>query len=215
MIEMVLATFLADYLRQHPGVDVNIIEDGGAGLASRLERGEVHVAYVPVMDGRFSGRLLYPIHVTAVVPDGHRFNRRATLEIAELSSQPLLVLHRSFASRQWFDAACQTANLRPNVLLESSAPNAVLELAVAGYGTAILPSLVRLPKKGLRAIPLVHHKVPIGKWTMLARDPQRFLPPYVEAFMEELVTHAQRTHPGRDLMRRAPLLRPPSEGGIR
>jgi LysR family cyn operon transcriptional activator len=215
MIETVLATFLAGYRRRHPGVDVNIVEDGGAGLATRLERGEVHVAYVPVGDGRFSGRLLYPIHVTAVVPDGHPFNRKVAMEIVELGSEPLLVLHRSFASRQWFDAVCQTANIRPNVLLESGAPNAVLELAVAGYGIAILPSLVRLPKKGLRAIPLLHHKAPIGKWTMLAWDPQRFLPPYVEVFMGELVNHARRTHPGRDLMRRAPLRRPPAEGDIR
>ena len=63
------------------------------------------------------------------------------------------MLNRSFASRQWFDAACQTANIRPNVRLESSAPNAVLGLAEAGYGIAILPSMVRFPRRGVRPVP--------------------------------------------------------------
>jgi LysR family transcriptional regulator, cyn operon transcriptional activator len=211
MIETVLASFLAGYRRRHPGVDVIIIEDGGAGLASRLERGEVQLAYVPVGDDRFTGRLLYPIHVIAAVANGHPLDRRGTLEIAKLGSEPLLLLQRSFASRQWFDAACLTANISPNVLLESSTPNAVVELAAAGYGIAILPSLVRLPKKGIRAMPLVHRKASIGKWTMLAQDSQRFVAPYVEVFVEELVNHAQRNYPGRDLLGAAPPLRQPPE----
>src|SRR5262245_2962150 len=210
LIETALAAFLPGYGGRHPRVSVHIVEDGGAGLASRLERGEVHVAYVPVGNERFTGPLLYPIHVTAVVPDGHPLHRRRTLEIGELRSHPLLLLRRSFASREWFDAACRAANLDPNLLLESSAPNAVVQLVVAGYGIAILPSFVRLPKKGVRAIPLVHNDASIGKWTMLARDSQRFLAPYVMVFMDEFLTYAQRTFPGRDVIRRAPHLnRPP------
>jgi LysR family cyn operon transcriptional activator len=211
MIETVLASFLAKYRRRHPGIDISIIEDGGAGLIARLERGEVQLAYVPIGDERFRGRLLYPIHVIAVLPDSHPLSRAAALEIAKLANEPLLLLHRSFASRQWFDAACQTANINPNVLLESGAPNAVLGLAAAGYGIGILPSMLRYPPQGVRAVPLVHRQAPIGKWTRLAWDPDRFLAPYVETFKEELVRHAQRTYPGRDLIRRAPVLPRPAE----
>ncbi len=210
MIEAVLAGFLSQWRRRYPGIDVNVVEDGGAGLIGRLERGEVHLAYVPVGDSRFSGRLLYPIHVLAVLPRAHPLAGSASLEIARLVNEPLLLLHRTFASRQWFDAACQTANLTPNVLLESGAPNAVLELAAAGYGIAILPSMVRLERKRVRALPLVNRQAAIGKWTRLAWDPQRFLPPYVEAFKEALIAHAQRTYPGRDLVRRAPRLSRPA-----
>ncbi|RPI44171.1 MAG: LysR family transcriptional regulator [Hyphomicrobiaceae bacterium] len=211
MIETVLASFLAKYRRRHPGIDISIIEDGGAGLIARLERGEVQLAYVPIGDERFSGRLLYPIHVIAVLPDSHPLGRGAALEIAQLANEPLLLLHRSFASRQWFDAACQTANISPTVLLESGAPNAVLGLAAAGYGIGILPSMLRYPPRGARAVALVHRQASIGKWTRLAWDPDRFLAPHVETFKEELVRHAQRAYPGRDLIRRAPLLPRPAE----
>lgn len=211
MIETVLASFLGKYRRRHPGIDINVVEDGGAGLIGRLQNGEVHLAYVPVGDDRFSGRLLYPIHVLAAMSDRHPLARLAVLEIAKLAAAPLLLLNRSFASRQWFDAACQTANVRPNVLLESAAPNALLALAAAGYGVAILPSMVRLAGAGVRAIPLVQRGAAIGKWTRLAWDPQRFLAPYVEACMEALVEHAQLSYPGRALLRRAPPLRRPAD----
>ncbi len=188
-----------------------MVEDGGAGLIARLERGEVNVAYVPAGDDRFSGRLLYPIHVVAVVPERHPLHRRRCLEIADLVSEPLLLLRRNFGSRAWFDTACAAANVRPNVLLESSAHNALIDLSAAGYGIGVLPSAVRLPGKAVRAIPLVHRDVPIGRWTMLAWDPSRFQAPYVGSFVDELAAHAQRTFPGRDLLRRAPPLEPPKQ----
>jgi DNA-binding transcriptional LysR family regulator len=91
------------------------------------------------------------------------------------------------------------------VLLESSAHNAVIGLAAAGYGIGILPSAVRLPG-GVRAVPLTNSGAPIGKWTMLAWDPRRFLAPYAEAFIDEVAAHAQRSYPGAALLRRAPKL---------
>jgi LysR family cyn operon transcriptional activator len=211
MIETVLVGFLEKHRQRHPGVAIHITEDGGAGLMSRLERGDVQLAYVPIGDDRFAGRLLYPVHVIAVVRDAHPLHRRGSLEISQLVNEPLVLLRRGFASREWFDAACQTANVRPNVLLESSSHNTVVALAAAGYGIGILPSAVRLPDKSVRAMPLVHREASIGKWTMLAWDAQRFLAPYVEVFVEELVAHAQRTYPGRDLVRRAPHLRRPKD----
>jgi hypothetical protein len=46
---------------------------------------------------------------------------------------------------------------------------------------------------------------------MVAWDPQRFLAPYAEQFVAEIVAHCRRDYPGRDLIRRAPLLPRPKE----
>jgi DNA-binding transcriptional LysR family regulator len=177
MIETVLTGFLAGHGQRHPGVAIHITEDGGAGLISRLERGDVQLAYVPAGDDRFAGRLLYPVHVMAVMREAHPLYRRGALELSQLADEPLVLLRRGFGSREWFDAACQTANVRPNMVLESSSHNAVVGLAAAGYGIGILPSAVRLADKVVHAMPLVHRKASIGKWTMLAWDAQRFSAP--------------------------------------
>ena len=120
MIENLLADFLIRYRRRHPGVEVHLVEDGGARLLGRLERGEVHLSITPVGMTRFEGRLLYPIHVVAALPSAHRLARRRLLEIAELEDEPLLLPQRGFGSREWFDIACDIAHIRPRVLLESA-----------------------------------------------------------------------------------------------
>lgn len=209
-METVLAGFLPRYRQRHPGVEVHLVEDGGARLATHLERGDVHLSFLPGSDARFRWRALAPLYVLAVLPKSHRLGRRATLEIDDLADAPLLVPRREFASRGWFDAASQAAHMRPRVLLESGAPSTLVALAQAGYGIAIVPSSVRISGGGVRAVPLVQRGLPIGRWLGVAWDPRRFLAPYAEQFVEELVAYCRRA-PANRFTRRAPPLPRPKE----
>jgi LysR family cyn operon transcriptional activator len=205
-METLLAGFLPRYRRGHPGVEVHLVEDGGVRLATRLERGDVHLALTASTDARFRWRPLAPLYLLAVLPKSQRLGRGPTLEIGELVDAPLLLTRHDFASREWFDAACQVVHMRPRVLLESGAPSTLVALAQAGYGIAIVPSNVRIPRRGLRAVPLVQSGAPIGRWLNLAWDPRRFLAPYAEQFVEELVAYAQRASAKPGYTRRAPPL---------
>ena len=208
-METFLAGFLPRYRRRHPGVDVHLVEDGGVRLVTRLEQGDVQLALTASPDARFRRRLLVPLYVLAVLSTSSRLGRRATLEIADLGDAPLLLTRRDFASREWFDAACQVARLRPRVLLESGAPSTLIALARVGYGVAIVPSNVRIARDGLRVVPLVLRGAPIGRWLSVAWDPRRFLAPYAEAFVEELAAYAKRAVAKPVFARRAtPLPRP-------
>ena len=211
VIENLLADFLTQYRRRHPGVEVHLVEDGGVRLHGRLERGDVHLTMMATGDTRFQDRLLYPMHVLAVLSPTHRLGRRAVLEIAELADEPLLLLRRDFGSRDWFDAACQVADIRPRVLLESAAPHTLVALAATDYGIAIVPSNAQVPAGIVRAVPLVHRGASVGRWAHIAWDPHRFLAPYAEQFVEELVVYVWRTYPGRKLIKRAPPIPRPKE----
>src|SRR5712671_5403192 len=117
----------------------------------------------------------------------HRSARQPLLEIADLEGEPLLLLQRGFGSREWFDIACEIAHIRPHVLLESAAPQTLVALAATDYAIAILPSNAQLPHDTVRSVPLVHHGASIGRWAHIAWDPQRFLAPYAQQFVTELV----------------------------
>lgn len=207
VIENTLSVFLRRYQRRHPGVEVHFVEDGGLSLPSRLEHGDVHLALV-VPDDRFRHRLLYPVHNLAVLSNKHRLSRRRALDVADLADEPLLLLHRRFGSREWFDAACSIAHIRPRVLLESAAPHTLVALTEMGYGVAVVPSTALIPT-GVRAVPLIQRQASIGRWLTIAWDPQRSLSAYAEQFVEELVAHCKRAYPGRYLSRRAPPLPQP------
>jgi DNA-binding transcriptional LysR family regulator len=211
VIETLLAGLLPAYGKRHSGVEVHLVEDGGARLPTRLERGDVDLAIMPAGEHRFSARLLYPMHVLAVVPQRHPLSRFEVLDVVELADEPLLRLTSSFASHRWFDAACQVAHVRPRVLLESVAPQTLIALAQAGHGIAVVPSPVRIPRAGVRVAVVVHRGVPIGQWTVAAWEPQRFLPPYAEEFIEALVAHCKSDYPGRAYAHSAPALPEPKE----
>jgi DNA-binding transcriptional LysR family regulator len=210
VMETVLAGFLKRYRRRHPAVEVRLVEDGGARLPARLDRGDIHLCLAGAGDARFQWRHLGPIYLLAVPPPSHRWSRRATLEIDEFVDVPLLLTRRDFGSRQWFDAACQVAHIRPLVLLESGAPPTLIALAQTGYGVAIVPSNARIPR-GLRAVPILLRGKSIGVWASVSWDPRRFLAAYAEQFVEELVTHCRRAYPRPALARRAPPLPRPRE----
>jgi LysR family transcriptional regulator, cyn operon transcriptional activator len=208
-IETVLAPFVGQFRRRHPGIEVHFVEDGGARINERLEHSDVQLALTAVNNELFAGRLLYPAYVLAVVAPWHSFGRRATVDVAELADEPLLLLQRSFGSRSWFDAVCHNADINPPILLESAAPATLMALASSGEGVAIVPSNVSIPRDGVKVIPLTYRGTPIGRWVFVAWDRRRFVPFFARQFIEELAAHARRNYPGRDLAKRvAPLRRP-------
>lgn len=206
VIENLLAAFLPAYRRRYPDVGVQLVEDGGARLPARLERGDVHLIFSFTVEARFRFRPLYPMHALAVTAAKHPLARRGSLEIEALAEEPLLLLRREFGSREWFDVACAAARVRPRVLLESGAPHALVALARAGYGTAIVPSNVTVPRAGVRAVPLVQRGASVGRWQTVCWDPRRFFAPYAERFVADIGAYCARGYPGRGLIRGAPAL---------
>lgn len=208
VIETLLAPFLRRYLRGSE-VEVQLLESGGPEQIRELDRGEVQLALMAYGIERFDSRLLYPIHLLAVMSAEHRLKDAAGLEIGKVADEPLLILGHEFGARSWFDGACESARVSPRVVLESSSPHTLIALAGVGYGTAIIPSNIDTLPQSVRAVPLVHQGRSIGRWSMVAWRPERFLAPYARRFVNELVDHTQRAFPGRGLARRAPPLARP------
>ncbi len=210
-IASLLAPFLPRHRKRHPGVEVRLMEGSASQQFKRLEHGDVQLAIMPAGGGAFARRLLYAVHALAVPLKSHPLSRRAAVEIKQLADEPLLLLQREYATRGWFDAACELAQIRPHILMESTTAHTLLELAAVGYGVAIVPTTAIIRNPQLRAMPIVHHGVSVGQWATICWDPQRLLLPYAERFIDELVAHARRSFPGREYIRYAPPLRKPSQ----
>jgi len=212
-IENLLADFVPRYRREHPSVEIDLIEDGGARVPERLERGDVHLGLITTEDEAFGKKLLAPVYVMAIVSAKHRYARKKVLDITQLAEEPLLLLRRHYGSRGWFDNACHMARIKPRVILESVAPHTLLALARSGDNVAIVPSNVHIPSDSVRALPLVHRGAAIGRWCFIAWHKGRYLAPYAEQFMDELVDYSRKNYPGLHLVRHAPPLPRPKETG--
>ncbi len=203
-VESVLAGFLTRWGRRHPDIEVRLTEDSGGHLLDRLERGELQFAITVWGDRRFRSRPLFPAGVLAVIPSAYRLKMRKTVDVRDLAEQPLLLLRDDFISRRWFNAACEVAHVRPPVLLESGAPHTLTALARAGRGIAVVPTNVRVARTGVRVAPIVFRGRALGGWMGISWDPRRFLPPYAESFVDELIASTARSYPGSEFKLRPP-----------
>jgi DNA-binding transcriptional LysR family regulator len=199
-IEASMPDVLRAYRRTHPAVDVQLSEDGGRPLITRVEQGELHLAIGMLGDvEELASRLLFPLRVLAVMSSGHRLASRRNVTIDDLAHEPLLILASGFQTRQLFEQACQGRLADLHVVLESRSPQSLIALAAAGHGVAIVPSVVPLTRARVAIVGLVHHGRPLGSWVRVVWHRQRYLPPYGQAFVDALVRCTKRTYPGHAL----------------
>jgi DNA-binding transcriptional LysR family regulator len=109
---------------------------------------------------------------------------------------PLLLPNASFATRTIFDAACRLAGVKPRVLLESRAVHALLALARAGHGVAIVPSVLRPDTDTLTVLSVVHQERPLQIHVAVVWDKRRTPQRHAETFADLLAAHIRQAFPG-------------------
>jgi DNA-binding transcriptional LysR family regulator len=200
LIEGIFPDFLQRYAQRYPNVQVKLIDAVGPDMLAMLERGEIHLAQSLVRaiqpeDQRFASHLLQPIDMLAACHPGLKLGKGETIEIARLAPYPLLQISSEFVIRRTFDAACRLAGFTPNILLESRAPHALLALAEAGHGVAIIPSALRTHYYRLRIVRVTYRGKPLRELLTILSDKRRPLPPYATAFCEMLAEHVRAVFP--------------------
>jgi len=195
-LERLFPRLLEQFRRVMPAVDVRLTESNSDALIDYLGRGEIHLAlatYQPKL--RYSSKKILARSGLFAVSKGLLKRKSGTINVRELEDFPLLLLHRGFGSRDLFDAACRLAHVRPKVVLESSSYGTLMALARVDYGVAILPATIDIRKRiDLKVQRVVQEGALIERYFAVHWNPERFLPPYAERFIEELVKCAAKEY---------------------
>jgi DNA-binding transcriptional LysR family regulator len=104
-------------------------------------------------------------------------------------------MHPEFVVRRTFDGACRLAGLKPNVRLESRAPNVLLALAEAGHGVAVVPSALQAHRYALRIAGITYRGRQLREPLNIMWNRRRPLPRYAVAFCELLAAHVRAVFP--------------------
>lgn len=198
-IDGVLSNFLLRYKERRPNVQVKLIELSAPPYAM-FERGEFHVAisllrHIKADNYPVETLLLPPLEFLAVSNPSLHLGTARSMELRSLGSHPLLLLDSSFFVRRPFDAACRLADFKPNILFESRTPHALLALAEAGHGVAIVPSVLPTHRYRLRTVRLMHRRKPLREPYGLVWDKRRTLPPYAQDFCQSLAAYMREVSP--------------------
>ncbi|WP_141364100.1 LysR family transcriptional regulator [Streptomyces sp. 6-11-2] len=182
-----LATALADFHREHPGVVVRLRQAPAADIPRALRDGAVDLAVTaldtPVPRG-LSTRLLSReemVLVTAPTPDGLPSEGPVTL--AEAAGLPLVDFSPGWAVRHEVDRAFRAASLERTVTFEVNDLLAAADLVRQGLGVCIMPPSLaaRFPELPVR--PFTAHA---PAWTVGVVHPRGDLSPAVAAFLRHV-----------------------------
>lgn len=200
LIEGLFPDFLRDYAKRYPNVHVRLVEAIGPQIFSMLESGEIHLAQAVARaltpdEHRFGAYPLAPMEMLAACHPSWALGRNGSIEIRALAPHPLLQATDDFAMRRSFDSACRLAGFTPNYVLECRSPHALLAMAQAGHGVAIIPSALRIRRYVLRVLRVLYRGKPLSEPLIMLYDKRRPLPAYAKAFCDLLAAHAKKVFP--------------------
>ena len=196
-IKSVLSGFLPQYSDSFPNVHVKLTEALGHEQLILLERGEVHlgIRHDQGTHPRLQSRPLPPDEALAAWTLPLQLGGTRMIDIARLADHPLLLPDSGYSVRKMFDAACRLAQIEPKILLESRALHTLLALAEAGYGVAIIPSILTTKRYNLKIGRIAYRNRPLRERLIVQWDGRRPIPSYAESFCEQLAKYMHAIFP--------------------
>ena len=156
-----LPGFLAAFMRQHPHLELTLVERVSGMLVKQLEAGEVHVACIlvptdqPGVPQGISTRQVYSRELVVVVAPQHRFATRTSVTLEEVAEERLILTTPEEAPRRVVDYAFQARGLQPKVSFEADDPMTLIGLAAEGIAIGITgDSIARRNTDRVVAIPV-------------------------------------------------------------
>ncbi|MFJ9692718.1 LysR family transcriptional regulator [Kitasatospora sp. NPDC101183] len=163
---------VADLGRTHPGVELSLHEDHSDQLQAQVLAGALDLALIGYAGETAPGletTVVVDEPIAAVVPAGHRLDRRREARLADLRGEKVLCLSQGTGIRAAYERSCARLGLDPRVDLDASSPAALLRLAERGAGVAVL-SASSAQGEGLRALPLADAAVHARLGLVARRD---------------------------------------------
>ena len=142
-----LPPVLQEFKRVYPGVEVRTQEAKAAVLLESLKKGETNFIVLPKdrqeLDSDLEAELIYKEELLFVAGPGvigpEQLTGEGAVDLAKVSSLPIIVLNKGHAIRRAVDSLMKAAHVSPNIIMETSSVINAVQLARAGCGVTIVP----------------------------------------------------------------------------
>jgi DNA-binding transcriptional LysR family regulator len=135
-----LPAILVRLRHAHPGIEVQLHEADTEALTRMLERGALDIALLYDLGLARPGvriEVVADLMPYALLPWGHRLARQAQVRLADLASEPLVLVNLPH-SREYFLSLFRDAGVAPTVAWEASTLETVRSMVANGLGVSVL-----------------------------------------------------------------------------
>jgi LysR family transcriptional regulator, cyn operon transcriptional activator len=172
LIPEIISRFSAAY----PGVSVACSEMAMDEVESGLESGKLDlgISFMPATSDALEGKCLFTEEIVFVARDNHPLAQRGSIKIRELTGMPLALLCPKFCVRQLIDRSFAEAKARPEIRVEMSSIESIVETVRQSGLASVLPllALCRL-EEGIVTVPLTDPKPSRSVGLLWLRGAQR------------------------------------------
>jgi LysR family transcriptional regulator, hydrogen peroxide-inducible genes activator len=174
---------LAQFNKDHPGVDVTLSEGVPTALTESLLAGELDIAIMtkpPEDDERLRIEPIYSERFVVAFPPGHRFSRMNAVKTKDCAGESYLVRINCEYINHW-DDFLRTNNIPLREAYRSEREDWIQTMVMAGMGICFIPEFSPT-QPGLASRPLIEPEV--VRQVCLISVPGRRFSPAVGAFVQ-------------------------------
>lgn len=143
-----IAGFLAGFRDQHPAVQISLAEGRTADLIDHLHAGALDTAIIGLPGRPPDGIRAHPIHDEPLVIATSRDDplaRRQNVSVKALRDRQMISLPQGSGLRAFLHDACARAGFEPDVAIEASDPQLLIDLTARGLGISLVPRSLAQP----------------------------------------------------------------------
>jgi LysR family transcriptional regulator, hydrogen peroxide-inducible genes activator len=191
-----LPVLLARFLKEHPSIEVKIVEEPSTSLVELVREGAIDLAIVPLpVRGNWASTTeLMTEKLYAVVANGHPLTGERQITLKQLAGAPFLSLKDGHCFRDDVMASFRNAHVEPKIVFESGCFLTILNMVKAGIGISVVPEMavnqdagcIFIPVRGDRPVRVV------GMLQSKQRVPTRALELFTD-FLQKSANTANRT----------------------
>ena len=168
---------------EHPGLEVLLFEKGSMSIREMLERDELDFGIIITSNAAPTLNVL-PMtksQLVACVPKKSRFAKKDSISNEDIANSNLIVMKEGSYLRQILQERLKSANISPNIVLESGQITTIKGLVAHGVGIAFLLDFITDDSPKIVSVPLAD---PIFVDIGLAWKKERYVSKAAQAFID-------------------------------
>ncbi|KAF0094283.1 MAG: LysR family transcriptional regulator [Puniceicoccaceae bacterium 5H] len=139
---VLFAPLVAAYRARHPGVEIELHEQGSRRLKELVRRGEIEMgATLDPVPEDLEWRLVVDEPLVALLPAGHPLEDREAVKFSELAQSPFILFENGFVLNAILATASRKRGIALNVTTRGAHADFIIALVSAGMGVSLLPRL--------------------------------------------------------------------------
>jgi LysR family hydrogen peroxide-inducible transcriptional activator len=129
--------------RQMPRLDLLLFEYQTAAILEKLHSGDIDVGVLalPVDDEGLASRRLYDEDFNVALPANHRLAKQATIRLADLENESLLLLEEGHCLRDQALEVCGRISIHERQDFRATSLETLRQMVAAGAGVTLMPEL--------------------------------------------------------------------------